>query len=240
MSRIVDLSQPLSRRSPRSVDHPEVEFKTLRTFVTHSSQTHTVYTSVHTGTHMDAPSLYFKDGKNIDEIPVGRLFGPGVILDMTRDDWGIITGDDLENARPRVERGDIVMLHTGWHRFYFDDQERYYLKTPGVDKSACDWLVERKVNVVLGEGPAAEHFFMHSTRWRTLRPDVVGKLEFDAARFPQGYFHTALLRNDILIIDQAGGQVDEIVGRRCQIGVMPIMYEGVEAAPVRAFAVVDQ
>lgn len=239
MSRIVDLTQPVSPRSPRSVDHPEVEFKTLRHYVTTGSQTHTVYMSLHTGTHVDAPSLYLKDGASIDQIPFERFYGPGVILDLPRDDWGVITGDDLENATPRVERSDIVMLHTGWHRFYYADQERYYLKTPGVDKSAVDWLAERKVNIVIGEGPSVEHFFMHAGRWRTLRPDVVGDAKFDVAMFPPNYFHKELFRHDILIVDNAGGDVDRVVGRRCTIGVMPSLFEGMEAAAARVFAVLD-
>lgn len=239
MTNVVELSQPVSPRSPRSVDHPQPEFKNYRTLTTHGIVARTVFMSLHTGTHVDAPATFIPGGATIDQIPLQRLFGPGVVLDLTRDDWGVITADDLEDARPRVERGDIVVLHTGWHHYYYSDEERYYLKTPGVDKSAVDWLAERGVNIVVGEGPAAEHFFMHIGRWRTLRPDVVGDVTFDPARFPPNYFHKELLKRDILIVDQAGGDADEIVGRRCTIGVMPSRFEGVEGAPARVFAVVD-
>lgn len=239
MTRIVDLTQPVSPRTPRSVDHPEVEFKVIRHFATHGLIARTVHMSLHAGTHVDAPSVYLPGAKNMDGYPLERFFGPGVILDLPRDDWGVITGDDLEDARPRVESGDIVMLHTGWHHYYYTDQERYQLKTPGCDKSAVDWLVERNVNIVIGEGPAAEHFFMHIGRFRVMRADYIGDPPFDVNRFPPHYFHKELMRHDILIVDGAGGDADQVVGRRCTIGVMASRFEAVEAAPARVFAIVD-
>jgi kynurenine formamidase len=239
VSRIVDLTQPVSPRTPRSVDHPQVEFKVLRDFSTHGLIARTVNMSLHAGTHVDYPALYFQGGKDTDAYPISRFIGPGVILDLPRDDWGVITGDDLETATPKVERGDIVMLHTGWHRYYYTDPDRYQYKHPGCDKSAVDWLVERGVSIVVGESPSAEHFFMHIGRFRETRGDVIGDPQFDLDQFPPHYFHKKLMEHDILIIDGAGGDADEIAGRRCTIGVMPSRFEAVEAAPARVFAILD-
>jgi kynurenine formamidase len=99
--------------------------------------------------------------------------------------------------------------------------------------------VERRVNIVIGEGPAAEHFFMHIARFRVTRPDYIGDPSFDPEQFPPHYFHKELMRHDVLIVDGAGGDADLIAGRRCTIGVMPSRFEAVEAAPARVFAILD-
>lgn len=238
MSTIVDLSQPLSPRTPRSTDHPQVEFKTVRWYSRSGIKTHTVTASLHSGTHLDAPSLYFADEPNVDQIPISRFYGTGVILDMTRPEWGVITANDLEKATPRVEAGDIVILRTGWHHHYYDE-ERYVLKGPGMDKSAADWFVERKVGLVCGDSPSMEHIFMRWAQWRQVRPDIFGEVNIDHERFPNAYVHKRLFKSGIYMIDNVGGDVDSVVGRRCTISALPAKYEGVEGAPVRMAAIVD-
>ena len=36
----------------------------------------------HTGTHIDAPAHTSKGGKYVDEIPVGDLIGPAIVIDI--------------------------------------------------------------------------------------------------------------------------------------------------------------
>jgi kynurenine formamidase len=238
MSKIIDLSQPLSPRTPRSSDHPQVAFSTVRWYSRHGIKTNVITSSLHSGTHLDAPSLYFSDGLNVDEIPIERFYGPGVVIDVTRPDWGIITADELEAAKPRIEPGDIVILRTGWHHYYYDE-ERYVLKSPGLDKAAVDWLVKRKVGLVCGDSPSLEHIFMRLPQWQQLRPDIFGAMKGDSERFPPAYAHKTLFKNDIYMIDHVGGDLDQVLGKRCTIAAFPAKYEGVEGAPVRMVAIID-
>lgn len=238
MPTIVDLTQPLSAATPRSSDHPEVTFASLRWFSRHGLHTRTIYASLHSGTHVDAPSLYLPEGDNIDDIPIDRLYGPGIILDVQRDQWGIITADDLERAGD-VREGDIVVLFTGWSRFYGKDEETYQLKAPGLDKSGVDWLVSRHVNFVCADAASSEHVFMRLPQWKSLRPEIFGEVNPDPERFPDSYAHKELFRNGILMADHLGGDIETVVGRRCTIGIMCAKYSGVEGAPARVFALLD-
>lgn len=239
MSQIVDLTHPLSPKTPRSSDHPEVTFATIRWFSRHGIHTRTVYASLHSGTHVDAPSLYEPEGPNIDDIPISRLMGPGTVLDCRRDAWGVISGDDLEKVGKDVREGDIVILCTGWGRFYGRDEETYQLKSPGLDRSGVDWLVSKKLNFVCADQPSAEHPFMRLPQWKSLRPDIFGDVTADPEQFPRSYAHKQLFAHDTLMADHIGGDLPSLIGKRMTIGIMCAKYAGVEGAPARVFAILD-
>ncbi len=237
--RVVDLTQPLSPRTPRSVDHPQVMFEEVRWYARHGLRTNQITASLHSGTHVDAPSVYIPGGANIDDLPIDQFLHEGVILHLPRDDWGVIDAHDLERARPEIRAADIVVLVTGWHKYYFADQEKYQLKQPGLNRRAVDWLVTKHVAMVCADQPSAEHIFMHIARWDELRRDVFAGVQFDPNEFPPAYAHKQLLGHGILMCDHIGGDVDTVLDRRCMLGIFPARYVDVEGAPARAVAILD-
>ena len=53
----------------------------------------------------------------LDEIPLHCFFGTGVVVSIPKEKWEVVTADDLEKARPKIQPGDIVIVNTGWHRY---------------------------------------------------------------------------------------------------------------------------
>ena len=51
------------------------------------------------------------------------------MVDIPKGKWEVITAEDLENATPTIQRDDIVIIHTGWHR-YWGDTIGSILRTP--------------------------------------------------------------------------------------------------------------
>jgi len=49
-----------------------------------------------------------------------------------------------------------------------------------------------------------------------------------------------LAQNDIPGIEIAGGQIDEVTGKRCTLACFPIRFQGGEASLVRLVAIVDE
>lgn len=235
--RVVDLTQPLSPRTPRSSDHPEVTFETVRWYSRDGLHTSVAHMSVHVGTHVDAPRLYYPTGLSVDEIPLDRLCGTAVAIDCRRDDWGVISASDLEAATPSIEPNDIALLHTGWHAEYTDEQ-RYVLKSPGLDKSGIDWLAEKGVKLVGSDTPSPEHIFMRSRQWSKLRPDLFDAAEFDPADFPPAYGHKTLFTHGIPLLEGLGPELEGLVGTRFELLALPLPYVGVEAAQARVVALV--
>lgn len=95
-------------------------------------------TPEHGGTHLDAP-VHFGEGKwTTEQIPVERLIGPGVVVDVTAKaaedpDYLVSAADSAasEAKYGRIPNGAIVLLRTGWGA-YWPYPQRYL----GTDKRA--------------------------------------------------------------------------------------------------------
>ena len=83
MSKILDLTMPFSEKPIRVPCPPHPRFEPLTSLEQDGVRNTTMSISIHTGTHIDAPSHFIADGAAIDEIPVDRFHRPGVRLDLT-------------------------------------------------------------------------------------------------------------------------------------------------------------
>jgi kynurenine formamidase len=90
---------------------------------------------------------------------VGALVTRGVLIDvaalkgvdMLPIDYEI-TVADLQAALKRqgvsVERGDAVLIHTGWGKLWNVDNPRYVSGCPGLGTAAAEWLAAREVMIL--------------------------------------------------------------------------------------------
>src|SRR5437660_9673206 len=103
-------------------------------------------TSNHMGTHLDAPRHFVTNGRTIDEIPVEWLCGPGVIVNLSdvMDELELYTPKMIED-RAEVRNGDLLYLHTGFHRFaQFGekaDEAKYIHRHPGAHPDMEPWQI---------------------------------------------------------------------------------------------------
>jgi len=130
----------------------------------------------HGGTHVDAPSHFWRGGSPVDAIAPERLIGPGAVVDVTascRDDRDYrVTVEDFqrwERRHGRIPRGAIVLLRTGFGAFY-PDRERYMgtaargpeavadLHFPGLHPDAARWIAnERAIGAIGLDTPSIDH-----------------------------------------------------------------------------------
>jgi arylformamidase len=238
--KFIDLTQPLGPFTPRSSDHPEVQFPVLRHYSTHGLITREIHASLHSGTHVDAPSLYMPAGKNIEDLPLEWFCGTGYVVDLTDlGNWGIISAEVLDARAAEIKPGDIIGLWTGWAHYYAADEQRYILQPPGLDRSGVDWMVEHEIKAIYSDTPSSEHVFMRSRQWRTLRPDIFGSAEIDADRFPPSYGHKRLLPANIMMVENLSEALGTLAGTRSTFIAFPAKYAGVEGAPARVAAVTE-
>lgn len=130
----------------------------------------------HGGTHIDAP-VHFAEGQNtVDEIPVEQLIGEAVIIDVSDKalgdrDYQINIQDFTlwESANGRIPDDAIVMLYTGYSRFW-PDRIKYMgtdklgldgvkeLHFPGLHPDAAAWLVQnRKISAIGLDTPSIDY-----------------------------------------------------------------------------------
>ncbi len=102
--------------------------------------------------------------------PLWRFFGTGVAVSIPKEKWEVITPEDLESATPRIEPGDIVMINTGSHRIYGDNDD-YYAYSPGLYTESAQWLVDRGVKLVGVDVQALDHPARHAHGRARTRPD---------------------------------------------------------------------
>lgn len=138
--------------------------------------------SEHGGTHLDAPIHFAWGQATVDEIPITRLVGPAVVIDLsaacaTDRDYRLAVADITawEQKHGAVPAGSIVLARTGWSRFW-PDKKQYLgsdapgdtanLHFPGVSREAAEYLVKRKIDGVgldtasLDHGPSKD-FIAH-------------------------------------------------------------------------------
>ena len=238
--KFLDLTQPLTTSTPRSSDHPQVEYPVLRHYSTHGTLTREIRASLHSGTHVDAASLYDPAGKNVDELPLEGFCGSGVVVDVSDlGDWGEVTDKVLDERASEVGAGDIIALWTSFSQYYATDEERYVLKSPGLDRSGVDWLVNRRIRAIYSDNASSEHIFMRARQWRQLRPDIFDGVEFDPDRFPRAYAHKQMLPAGINMVEHLSTALGQLIGQRVNLLAFPAKYAGVEAAPARVAAVLE-
>jgi len=126
----------------------------------------------HSGTHLDAPAHFAKGKWRVDDIPLEKLIGPGVTVDISAkvDEEGPDTELSVSDLiHWEVEHGAIpvrgvVIVRTGQGRFYNNrtlyfgrpegiqvpENDTEHLHFPGVGDDAARWLVKEREIVGLG------------------------------------------------------------------------------------------
>ena len=126
-----DLSHPWGHGVPNWPYFEDVKIERLHYHAKSGVLTQKITTVMHSTTHIDAPAHVIENTEFIDELPLEKFFGTGVAVSIPKKKWEVITPEDLENARPMIQKGDIVMINTGWHHKFGDNSE-YFAYSPGL------------------------------------------------------------------------------------------------------------
>jgi len=185
--------------------------------------------SEHVGTHMDAP-FHFAQGKwTVDRIPLATTVGPGVIVDVrgkaqANADYRLDVVDlrTWEKRNGKIPRGAIVLMYSGWGKFW-NDRKKFFgadkpgdvdnLRFPGFSKDAAEFLVkERKVGAV-GIDTAS--------------------IDYGASR--DFIVHQVFGRANVPVFENVAA-LDKLPAKGATIFAVPMKIQGGTGAPLRIFA----
>lgn len=247
----MDLSHPWSSDTPAfaSYDGPVVKWIKRPAFDRVGGQA--LETTLHVGTHIDAPIHFVTGGKDVASLPLERLFGPAVVVDISDavGDYDIYTPQTITD-RAEVRRGDILIIHTGYHHFYNHgdrpDETRYFCKHPGPTMAFAKWCLEMDLRWIGVDAGTADHPM--NTVIRRLRPDLARACSAHLGRsldevFPDEEFqlmHNHLFPHDLVHVENLGGDLDLVLGQRLTVGCFPWRFVGGEAAFCRVVAFVRE
>ena len=177
---IVDLTHEFSEETVYWVTAREFDLDTVFQGQTEKGYYYSAYdfsTAEHGGTHIDAPIHFASGTLSVDELPLEKLMGPAIKIDISANALNqadyLITVDDLKawenNAGMQIPDGSIVLLETGYSRYY-PDKKKYLgtenrgeaavaeLHFPGLHPDAAQWLVDhRNINAIGIDTPSIDY-----------------------------------------------------------------------------------
>jgi arylformamidase len=225
LTRIVDLSPavPEGFRGPPSTDLG-VRFD-VRT-KPGGWQSSQASMSVHTACHVESELHVAEGGRAIDALPLESVIGSAIVLDLgVVPQRALLDARALEEAKDRLSKagesiasGDILLLRTGWADRAMGTPD-YFRLSPALTADAAEWLVAREPRCVgcdFFEEPAAR-----DPGW-------------EASEF---VVHRTILGAGIPLVEGVVGL--DSLPPRCEFFAPFFKFGGIEAAPARAFAVVE-
>lgn len=237
--KIVDLSHTFSDETVYWVTSREFKLDTVFEGETDKGYyyfANNITTAEHGGTHIDAPIHFARGAQTVDEIPLDKLIGEAVKIDVSlkaldNPDYQISI-DDFTNWEKKengqIPDGSIVLLQTGFSKYYHDKVK--YLGTnergeaavkllhfPGLSPEAAKWLVENR-NI-------------HAIGIDTPSIDYGQSQNFES--------HVILLSQNIPAFENLAN-LNQIPEKGFEIIALPMNIKGGSGAPLRIIAVLNQ
>lgn len=210
----IDLSHCLTEDLSRIPSLPAPTFRRISQLSENSPNVTEIKMVTHFGTHLDAPCHFIQGAPSAEQIPLDRLHGPGVVWRIDVAPLSEITVEQLEQARPIMQRGDIVLISTNWARHIgtslYEDQ-------PHLSLAAAQWLVDHGAKIVAVD---------FST------PDLTAYKRPPGFRWP---VHKIMLSNGVLIAEHLTN-LAPLEGRTVEAMFMGLNIRGSDGLPARVLA----
>ena len=189
----------------------------------------------HGGTHIDAPIHFSKGGQTLDQIPIERLVGAGVRIDVAaqcaRDRDYLVTIQDFERweaVHGLIPTHAIVLVDTGFARYWPSRQQHLgtelrgsegvkALHFPGLHPKTAAWLVrERQVKAVGIDTASID--YGQSTTFET---------------------HVALLSQNVPVFENLS-DLRDLPDRGFDVIALPMKIAGGTGGPLRIIAIMPR
>ena len=145
---IIDLTHKITQQTPKYNEDPKTKIKTEQK---ENYQITTLQIGTHTGTHIDAPKHYLKNGKTINTKPLNELIGKGNIL-KTNTKNKEIKLNDIENPPEKYEK--ITIIKTEWCKKW--GKEEYFTKNPYPSEELIKHLLKNNVKIIGIDTPSID------------------------------------------------------------------------------------
>ncbi len=167
-----------------------------------------IQSSVHVGTHIDAPIHFVEGGATVDAIPLKSLLGRAYVVDLRKAD--VLDAATLEAARipPRTRR---LLFKTRNSELWTSGERSFQRNFVAVDASGAEWLVRKGVK-------------------------LVGVDYLSVAPFNDGVpTHRILLEAGVVVVE--GLDLARVSKGRYTLYCLPVKLMGSDGAPARAVLV---
>ena len=209
----IDLSLTISESIPTFPGSPKPQFISWSNLKKDGYNLELLFLSSHTGTHIDAPYHFIKNGIKINEIPLDRLIGNAILIKLHKTKNTAITKLDItlfEKKNGKITNNSSVFFSTGWQKEL--KQNNYFTENPGLSKLAAKYLASKKINLVGIDSPS-----------------------IDLGKDKSFSVHHILSKNNILIVENLAN-LDKISSKEFNFTILPLKIKDATGSPVRAVA----
>ena len=214
--KVIDLTLIISEDTPTFPGSPNPNFINWENIQKDGYNLELLFLSTHTGTHIDAPYHFLKKGQKIHQISPKRLVTEAILIKIRKGSDQSITKTDIEKFEKKygkIDDGSTVIFHTGWQKNL--EKKSYFVKNPGLSKSAAKYLTSKKINLVGIDSPS-----------------------IDLGKDDKFSVHHILAKNGILIVENLTN-LDKIHSEKFHLIVAPLKLKNATGSPIRAMALVD-
>ena len=252
--KLIDLSIPIGIGTPAWPTYEPLQMKYFKRLAPNGANGQILTHSNHVGTHLDGEIHFHTPGKDIAGLDLDFLCNDGVIVDLSdcAGQYDIYTSEMVEE-RVEVREGDILIIHTGFHHFGWDqptaDEVAYMVKHPGPDREFAIWAKKKKLRWIGVDCGSADH------PMNTIIRDWCGRQAREAqAHFRKKYkrsleqifddskyqlMHLEMFNKGIIHAECLGGDMDLLLNRRVKIGCFPWRLVDGESCISRIVAFVE-
>lgn len=210
----IDLTLTISQYLPNFPGSPQPQFIPWSTIKEEGYNLELLFLSSHTGTHLDAPYHFVKNGAKIHQISIERLLRKTLLVKIPKEMDKAITKNDIisfEKKNENLSNNSSIVFYTGWQNNL--NKDYYFHNNPGLSKSAANYLVSKKINLVGIDSPSID----------------LGKDKNFTA-------HKILAKNNILIVENLSN-LNKIKSKNFELIILPLKLKDATGSPVRAIAI---
>lgn len=200
-------------KEKEALDGPKI--REITTVAEDGFSAHRLDLSILTGTYLETGAHILENVRSIDEVSVGELFLSSAIIKIPKGKREHITREDLEKSQVKVEKGDALVIYTGWDRMW--NKEGFMLESPHFEAEAMDWVVDKGVKILAGDTPCYDD----------------ANDPKDSQELPQ--LRKLYLSGALALAPIVNG--DKVNEGRAHLIVLPLKVKGVCATPCRAVVV---
>ena len=214
--KIIDHTLTVSGKIPTFPGSPKPHFIEWETIAKDGYNLELLFLSSHTGTHIDAPFHFIKNGKKIHEILPERLVNEAILIKIRKKANQAIVKADIqkfEKEHGQIKSGTAIVFWTGWQKNL--EKEFYFSKNPGLNSSAANYLVSKKINLVGIDSPS-----------------------IDLGSDSKFLVHHILAKNNILIVENLAN-LEKINSDKFHLIIAPLKLKNATGSPIRALGFVD-
>ena len=210
----IDLTLLISQNLPSFPGSPKPQFIPWSKLNQDGYNLELLFLSSHSGTHLDAPYHFIKNGSKVHQISLKRLVSDAVLINIKKQAHQEITKNELikyEKKFGRISNNSTIVFSTGWNKNLL--KKNYFKDNPGLSISAAKYLISKKVSLIGIDSPS-----------------------IDLGKNPKFDVHHMLLKNNILILENLCN-LEKIKKSFFKLVVLPLKLKNATGSPARAIAI---